>query len=230
MKKIIIMFLLVFGVFTFFTLNVKASDCISTTKPWIKVTSPTAGQTYTIGQKIPITWTSCNVENLNIDLLSGGKEFGGAEGQDKILASLGSYEIIASNPAKGFTERDTNSYEIGIYSSSPEVTARSDTFYITSLTSNSAQSVTAPTITNTGNCMNLTYSLKFKDKDINRKGEVTILQKFLKDKGYLNVLPTGYFGTLTLKAVKSFQKANGINQTGLVGSITRGKIKAMLCG
>lgn len=56
--------------------------------------------------------------------------------------------------------------------------------------------------------------------------EVKELQKFLSQ--YREIYPeglvTGYFGSLTEKAVKKFQEKNNIPQTGLVGPLTREKI------
>jgi chitodextrinase len=54
--------------------------------------------------------------------------------------------------------------------------------------------------------------------------QVTILQQYLHDHGYLSIAPTGYFGTTTVNAVKAFQKAHNISQTGTVGPITRAAI------
>lgn len=54
--------------------------------------------------------------------------------------------------------------------------------------------------------------------------QVTILQQFLVVKGYLLVSPTGYYGQLTMAAVKKFQAANGIDQVGAVGPMTRAAI------
>jgi peptidoglycan hydrolase-like protein with peptidoglycan-binding domain len=47
------------------------------------------------------------------------------------------------------------------------------------------------------------------------------LQDYLQDKGYFNLSPTGYFGLVTLRAVKKFQADNNIPATGFVGPITR---------
>ena len=47
------------------------------------------------------------------------------------------------------------------------------------------------------------------------------LQNALKIKGYFNYESTGYFGIITWWSVKSFQKANGIPNTGYVGILTR---------
>lgn len=82
----------------------------------------------------------------------------------------------------------------------------------------------------TSECIDLKNNLKFGDRDINKKGEVTILQKYLKFQGYLSIAPSGYFGTSTLKAVLNFQKANNIKPAlGFVGSLTKEKIKDLSC-
>ncbi len=46
----------------------------------------------------------------------------------------------------------------------------------------------------------------------------------------LGVIPTsGYFGPITLAAVKTFQTANGIINTGYVGPLTRAQLNALYC-
>ncbi len=83
---------------------------------------------------------------------------------------------------------------------------------------------------NTLECTDLQNNLKFSDRDVNKNGEVTILQKYLKSQGYLSIAPSGYFGTSTLKAVINFQKANNIKPAlGFVGSLTKSKIKDLSC-
>ena len=61
-------------------------------------------------------------------------------------------------------------------------------------------------------------SLKLEDENQN----VEILQQRLYDLGYVtdseNI--TGYYGEITQKAVKAFQKANSIKQTGVADSAT----------
>jgi peptidoglycan hydrolase-like protein with peptidoglycan-binding domain len=82
----------------------------------------------------------------------------------------------------------------------------------------------------TSTCVALSsINLRYQSRDSNTNGEVSTLQDFLQSKGYLNSEPTGYFGLLTLNAVKSFQRANGIDPTGYVGPLTRAKIKAVSC-
>lgn len=61
-------------------------------------------------------------------------------------------------------------------------------------------------------------------------GDVTLLQKFLRSKGYLSATPTGYFGTLTLTAVRSYQASKKLPTTGFVGEGTRAAIKNDSCG
>lgn len=63
-----------------------------------------------------------------------------------------------------------------------------------------------------------------------RKGssgtEVKIVQETLKELGYFTYpKATGYFGKITVSAVKKFQKANGLDPDGVIGSRTR---KALL--
>jgi peptidoglycan hydrolase-like protein with peptidoglycan-binding domain len=76
----------------------------------------------------------------------------------------------------------------------------------------------------------LSSNLRYKSRDANTNNEVSTLQDFLQSKNYLTTEPTGYFGLLTVKAVKYFQKANSINPTGYVGLVTRTKIKSLTCG
>lgn len=61
-------------------------------------------------------------------------------------------------------------------------------------------------------------SLKYGDSG----AEVVRLQEFLVNQGFLkSSLVTGNFFSLTGNAVKEFQKANGIDQTGFFGPLTR---------
>lgn len=56
---------------------------------------------------------------------------------------------------------------------------------------------------------------------------ISELQEFLNDQGF-SVPITGNFFSLTLKAVKNFQAANGISQTGYFGSLSRAKANELL--
>lgn len=88
-------------------------------------------------------------------------------------------------------------------------------------------------------CVDLTKDLYIGLSDSNTRGEVTLLQIFLKAKGYsssLNV--TGFFDADTQSAVQNFQSKNGIVASGnpsttgfgAVGASTRQKIKDISCG
>ncbi len=84
------------------------------------------------------------------------------------------------------------------------------------------------TNTNRNTCLSLTNNLSYRSRDSWTNGEVSTLQDFLQVKGYLSSEPTGYFGLLTLEAVKKFQIANGISPVqGFVGVLTRAKLNSM---
>lgn len=76
------------------------------------------------------------------------------------------------------------------------------------------------------NCINLNSNLK---QGIRGSSDVIVLQNFLKEKGYLSVNATGFFGPLTLSAVKAFQKSSNISATGFVGPLTRASINKITC-
>jgi peptidoglycan hydrolase-like protein with peptidoglycan-binding domain len=59
--------------------------------------------------------------------------------------------------------------------------------------------------------------------------DVRVLQNMLSHAGYLYAQPNGYFGPSTKAAVKRFQGANGLPQTGIVGEATRNVINERLC-
>lgn len=86
------------------------------------------------------------------------------------------------------------------------------------------------TLTSVNVCVDLTKNLRYKMRDTSTSKDITNLQAFLKNKNYITVLPTGYFGVATLKGVKDFQRINNITPTGFVGSLTRAKIKEITCG
>lgn len=85
------------------------------------------------------------------------------------------------------------------------------------------------TLTSVNVCVDLTKNLRYKMRDTSTSKDITNLQAFLKNKNYITVLPTGYFGVATLKGVKDFQKKHNITPTGFVGSLTRAKIKEITC-
>lgn len=67
--------------------------------------------------------------------------------------------------------------------------------------------------------MNLKYGMK--------NDQVSELQDFLTDKGFMSQT-TGFFGVVTLKAVKAYQLSLGLPNTGFVGVLTRAEINKEL--
>ncbi len=69
-------------------------------------------------------------------------------------------------------------------------------------------------------------------KPVLRKGmnssAVKTLQTNLKKLGFFTVTPTGYFGEITLTAVKKFQKKYKIPTTGVVATLTHAKLDELL--
>ena len=49
---------------------------------------------------------------------------------------------------------------------------------------------------------------------------VMTLQEELADRGYFNVSPTGYYGSITEEAVRAYQRDKGLQQDGIAGPIT----------
>lgn len=57
--------------------------------------------------------------------------------------------------------------------------------------------------------------------------EIKALQKVLAREGFFTGSATGYFGSVTESAVKSFQKAHGLDSLGVVGVQTRSALNAL---
>ncbi len=74
---------------------------------------------------------------------------------------------------------------------------------------------------NAQSCYKYTSPMSVGSKDSTTNGEVSKLQAYLYDLGYLNVKPTGYFGELTKAAVIKYQQSRGIDPVGSAGPITR---------
>lgn len=78
-------------------------------------------------------------------------------------------------------------------------------------------------------CLLITSTLRVGSRDSATGGQVTKLQQFLKEKGYLSLPSTGYFGVLTKNAVQSFQKERALEAVGFVGPATRSVITFTSC-
>ncbi len=78
---------------------------------------------------------------------------------------------------------------------------------------------------NTLSCVNLSRDLRYRTTGT----DVSLLQDFLQTRGLLNSEPTGFFGQMTLNAVRQYQSSVGLSATGFVGPLTRARIKAATC-
>lgn len=78
-------------------------------------------------------------------------------------------------------------------------------------------------------CLNIGQNLKVGDYDLGGPADVTALQTYLFQSGFMNHAPTGYFGSLTRSAVIQFQGSYGILQSGFVGPLTRAKLQNVTC-
>lgn len=63
------------------------------------------------------------------------------------------------------------------------------------------------------------YYLQFGDRDASTSGEVSKLQNFLIQQGYLKTPASGYFDESTKLAVINYQKSKGLTAEGLVGNL-----------
>ena len=56
--------------------------------------------------------------------------------------------------------------------------------------------------------------------------KITMLQDFLRAEGHFTVASTGYFGPVTMAALKSYQTANGLTPTGTLDTATMAVIQS----
>lgn len=78
-------------------------------------------------------------------------------------------------------------------------------------------------------CTDISVDIGSGSTDKTSASNVTKLQTFLKEAGYLQATPNGVFGPATLAAAKKFQSIQGVNATGFVGPLTRTLIKIKSC-
>lgn len=106
-------------------------SCLPSDPPSITITNPTVGASYAVGQSVTIQWTSCNVQDIWLNLARGGKDFGLITYPNPVPASQGSYSWTVTNPAQQFTGLGTNDYQIGaLQAEAPNVTVKSGTFSV----------------------------------------------------------------------------------------------------
>jgi len=74
-------------------------------------------------------------------------------------------------------------------------------------------------------CVYLPKHLQYKS----RGNDVTALQNYLLDRGFLELSATGFYGRATELAIKKFQYKNEIDVTGKAEALTRETIKSLTC-
>ncbi|MEI6352883.1 MAG: peptidoglycan-binding domain-containing protein [Candidatus Nomurabacteria bacterium] len=78
-------------------------------------------------------------------------------------------------------------------------------------------------------CVSLGHDLFYGSKDSNTKGDISALQSYLTDRGFLETGATGFFGRATEWGVKRFQYINQITVSGVVSSDMRDVLKELTC-
>lgn len=78
-------------------------------------------------------------------------------------------------------------------------------------------------------CNDMSFNFQLGGSDTSTIKAVTDLQAYFISAGFLSGQPTGYFGTLTLAALKKFQTAHNLPATGYFGPMTRAAIKSSVC-
>lgn len=197
---------------------------VSATAPTCSLT--TDKKSYKLGETITFSWTSQNATYGAWQQNTYGKDNLKMPG-DKL--SVSGSQMVTAN----VTGNPSATLLIYGYGGSNSCTATvSVTDSQTSSQSTNSNAANADIDTESyGSCLALNNGLRYRSRDIGTNGEVSSLQDFLQAKGYLNSEPTGFFGLLTLAAVRDFQRsALGFGyDTGFVGPMTRAKIKALTC-
>ncbi len=84
--------------------------------------------------------------------------------------------------------------------------------------------------TQASSCIDLsTKVFKYRSRDADTNGEVSVLQDYLSNKGFLTQGVSGFYGLKTVEAVKKFQKSNGLLMSGSVGFLTKKAIYNDTC-
>ncbi len=78
-------------------------------------------------------------------------------------------------------------------------------------------------------CVNLTQDIIYQSTDAKTKGQVSMLQKFLKGKGYYTGAIDGFWGTTSISALRKYQASVRISDIGIADLKTRTRIKTDTC-
>jgi len=233
---------------------IPVSTCTKASAPSITLLSPNGGESYTPGQQITATWTSCNIPTTNMvafNLLEPLINNNAAYGLNNLSGSFvslndGQETIIIPNDIGVIGWPYGKNYKIKIIATlqnpnNSSVEDSSDNLFIINRPTNTPSDiktemsvVSNPTASvSKANPSAQAISVASPQAVFNRiirvgtKGEdVKVIQQILKDKGYLSTTAKvdGSYGPVTSAAVKQFQKVNGLGADGSVGPKTLEKI------
>jgi ferredoxin len=168
--------------------------------------------------------TALTMSQNNISLALGQSTSVSLYGTGGYFLSNNSYPNIASVALNGSTVSITGLSAGTTYATMCMGSGSCATLTIT-VTGGSTTSSSSSTTTTTPVASSYTFTKYLTPGSEN--SEVTELQKVLIVKGYLNATAVGYFGPLTEKAVKAFQKDHNLDQLGVVGPGTRAALNAL---
>lgn len=219
----------------------------------VTLVSPNGGESYKIGDILPITWISTGSSSVHLNLIIDRDNNGTYETVWGLANSApqpasGSYSWIIPNTIFGSSIVGVKN-KISVNSS--EGTDISDTdFNVVTATQNENTPVITDTDVNetlqNPPCVTISHDISYRLRNsylqkVLYKKDVTNLQYFLNSaispttgKVYLSAEPTGYFGKATKEAVITFQKDNSLITnpplSGYVGPGTRNRIHSLGCG
>ncbi len=78
-------------------------------------------------------------------------------------------------------------------------------------------------------CVSLSHDLSYGSRDNSTKGDVSALQSYLTDRGFLETGATGFYGRSTEIGVKRFEYRNQIEVNGMVRQDFRDIVKELTC-
>jgi hypothetical protein len=85
-----------------------ATGCTATSAPSMTLTSPNGGETYTAGQSLTVTWTSCNVPASNPTFIT-------LQGDATVNAAIGITQTITNSGSYTFTIPTQSSWKYLVY-------------------------------------------------------------------------------------------------------------------
>jgi peptidoglycan hydrolase-like protein with peptidoglycan-binding domain len=227
--------------------TITSSD--TTPQPSTQVISPNGGETWYTGQSYQIGYTAQNLLNnqvwVYIDKYTNGTVSNtytvasAASASGKAYVTL-SPDVMTALGGPGTTfkirtwgstngqglKQDTSDNYFRIVAASSAIPAASSATYYSGSGSGSGSGTVYGAATQ---CIQLTYGLARTSTDDLTGGEVSVLQQFLETQGATFGGDYGNFGPKTETAVKAWQAAHSIDQTGIVGPLTRAAIQNASC-